>query len=70
MIFLNDIHYFSCSNYEKDYRGSCKTRHYVRADAIEQVVTFELRRLASFLKADEETFADLLAQKTNKDILS
>ena len=65
-----DIHYFSCSNYEKDYRGSCKTRHYVRADAIEQVVMLELRRLASFLKADEETFAELLSQKTNKDILA
>ncbi len=29
----------------------------------------ELRRLASFLKYDEEAFAEMLAQKTNKDIL-
>lgn len=30
----------------------------------------ELKRLASFLRDDEDTFAELLAQKTNKDILS
>lgn len=29
-----NICFFSCSNYAKDYRGSCPTRHYVRADAI------------------------------------
>lgn len=65
-----DIHYFSCSNYVKDTRGNCRTRHYIRTDAIEQVVMLELRRLASFLRDDEEYFADLLAQKTNKDILA
>lgn len=64
-----DIHYFSCSNYAKDYRGTCKSRHYIRADAIEQVVKLELRRLAGFLRDDEETFAEILSQKTNKDIL-
>lgn len=64
-----DIHYFSCSNYEKDYRGTCKSRHYIRADAVEQVVKLELRRLACFLRDDEETFAEILSQKTNKDIL-
>ena len=37
------IHFFSCSNYNKDTRGNCKTRHYVRADAIEQVVMLELK---------------------------
>ena len=41
-----DIHYFSCSNYAKDYRGTCPTRHYIRADAVETVVEMELRRLA------------------------
>ena len=64
-----DIHYFSCSNYVKDYRGTCQTRHYVRADAIEEVVTCELQRLADFLRYDEEGFAQLLADKTNKDML-
>ncbi len=64
-----DIHYFSCSNYAKDYRGTCRSRHYIRADAVEQVVKLELRRLAMFLREDEETFAEILSQKTNKDIL-
>ena len=36
---------------------------------MEQVVKLELRRLAGFLKDDEETFAEILSQKTNKDIL-
>ena len=42
---------------------------YVRADAVEQVVMLELRRMAEFLAADEEAFAELLAQKTDKELL-
>lgn len=64
-----EIQYFSCSNYKTDTRGTCETRHYVRADAIEQVVMLELRRMTQFLSDDEETFAELLAQKTNQDIV-
>ena len=64
-----DIHFFSCSNYKKDTRGNCKTRHYVRADAIEQVVTLELKRLARFLESNEEELAQLLAEKTNADMI-
>lgn len=64
-----NIQYFSCSNYKTDTRGTCETRHYIRADAIEQVVMIELRRMAQFLQDDEEAFAELLAQKNNKDIL-
>lgn len=62
-----DIHYFSCSNYVKDYRGSCPTRHYIRADAVEQVVMSELRLLADCFRYDEEHFAALLEQKTDSD---
>lgn len=65
-----DIQYFSCSNYKVDTRGTCETRHYIRADAIEQVVMLELRRMAMFLQSDEEKFADLLAKKTQKDIIN
>ena len=65
-----DIHFFSCSNYKSDTRGSCKTRHYIRADAIEQVVIWELQRMAAFLRSDEDVFADLLAQKTNADMIA
>ncbi len=64
-----DIHYFVCANNKVDYRGDCPGRHYVRADAIEQVVMLELRRMAEFLAADEEAFAELLAQKTDKELL-
>ena len=64
-----DIHYFVCANNAVDYRGSCPGRHYIRADAIEQVVTLELRRMADMLQRDESAFADLLAQKNNKELL-
>ena len=63
------IHYFSCSNYVKDYRGTCPTRHYIRADALEQVVMLELRRLAEFLTDDEDSFIEILTKKTNGDII-
>ena len=65
-----DIHFFSCSNYEKDYRGTCKTRHYIRADAVEEVVKLELGRLASYLRNDEESLAALLAEKTDRELLA
>lgn len=63
-----DIHFFACSNYEKDYRGTCKTRHYLRADAIETIVTNELKRLAALLECDEETFVALLQQQSEKEL--
>ena len=65
-----DIHYFSCSNYTKDYRGTCPTRHYIRADAAEEVVKLEIRRLAEYLRDDEESFIEILTAKTNRDILA
>ena len=67
---LQEIHFFSCSNYKKDTRGNCETRHYIRADAIEQVVMLELRRLAKYLESHEEEFAKLPAEKTNADMLA
>ena len=62
-----DIHYFSCGNYVKDTRGTCPERHYIRADALEQIVVFELKRLAIMLQQDEELLVDILEKKTNKD---
>ena len=64
-----DIHYFVCSNNKVDYRGTCDGRHYVRADAVEQVVMLELKRMANFLKDNEQEFAEILAQKTNAEML-
>lgn len=62
-----DIHFFSCSNYVKDTRGTCSKRHYLRADAIEQIVTNELKRLAALLECDEKAFAALLQQQSDKE---
>ncbi len=63
-----DIHYFSCSNYVKDYRGSCQHRHYVRADAIEQIVSMEIKKLANYLKHNEDELVEVLTMKTEADI--
>ena len=63
-----DIPFFMCGNYHGN-RGTCSSTHYLRADAIEQVVMLELRRLSKCLCDDEESFATLLADKTNADIL-
>lgn len=63
-----DIPFFMCGNYHGN-RGTCSSTHYLRADAIEQVVMLELRRLSKCLCDDEESFAMLLADKTNADIL-
>ena len=42
----------------------------MRADAIEQVVMMELRRMAEYLSDDEDAFAELLARKTDKELLT
>ena len=62
-----DIHYFSCSNYVKDTRGTCEDRHYIRADALEQIVIYELKRLAIMLQMDEPLLVEILEKKSNKD---
>ena len=63
-----DIPFFSCGNY-KGNRGTCKSTHYIRADALEQIVMMELRWLAQFLYDDEDTFAEMLAEKSNEDAI-
>ncbi len=64
-----NIHFFSCSNYVKDYRGTCETRHYVREDAIYEIVKLELRNMAYLLEYHEEEFAEALERKTNADAI-
>ncbi len=63
-----DIPFFSCGNY-KGNRGTCRSTHYIRADALEQIVMMELRWLAQFLYDDEDTFAEMLAEKSNEDAI-
>ena len=62
-----DIQYFSCSNYKTDTRGTCETRHYVREDAIAQVVKMELQYMATLLDEHEDEFAEALEEKANAD---
>ena len=63
----DSIQYFSCSNYKTDTRGTCETRHYVREDAIVQVVKMELQYMATLLDEHEDEFAEALEKKTNAD---
>ena len=62
-----EIHYFTCSDNKVDYRGNCPGRHYVRADALEEVVELELRRLVEMLEIDESYFAQLLLRKNDEE---
>lgn len=62
-----EIHYFTCSDNKVDYRGKCQGRHYVRADALEEVVKIELRRLVEMLEIDESYFAQLLLRKNDEE---
>ena len=62
-----EIHYFTCSDNKVDYRGKCPGRHYVRADALEEVIKLELRRLVEMLEIDESYFAQLLLRKNDEE---
>jgi len=62
----NQIKYFNCSNYRGN-RGLCNDTHYIRADALEQVMLLELRRMTAFLQDKEESFVNLLMDKSVKE---
>ena len=52
------IRFFSCSNY-KGMRGTCENTHYIREDALEQIVLMELTGLLLFLLPVTINFVDL-----------
>lgn len=58
-----ELKYFNCSNYRGN-RGTCDNTHYIRADALEQVMLLELRRMTRFLQGKEEDFVKLLMDKS------
>lgn len=58
-----ELQYFNCSNYRGN-RGTCNQTHYIRVDALEQVMLLEIRRLTAFLQDKEEDFVKLLMAKT------
>lgn len=62
-----DIHYFRCSNYKSD-RGTCPTTHYIRADALEHIVTLEVAKMIRMLEKDKDRFVELLSKKTETDM--
>jgi len=61
-----ELKYFNCSNYRGN-RGTCDSTHYIRADALEQVMLLEIRRMTRFLQDKEEDFVKLLMDKSIKE---
>ena len=57
------IGFYNCAKYRR-HRGMCNQSHYIRADALEQVLLLELQRMTSFLHDKEESFVNLLMDKT------
>ena len=51
----HDIKFFSCQNHDSGYRKCSKT-HYIRLDFLEQVVLYEVKRLAYFASEYENDF--------------
>ena len=62
------IKYFNCSNYRGN-RGTCTETHYIRADSLEQVLLLEIQRMTTFLQDKEESFVNLLMDKSLKQAL-
>lgn len=61
-----ELKYFNCSNYRGN-RGLCNETHYIRADALEQVMLLEIQRMTAFLQDKEEAFVNLLMDKSLKE---
>ena len=58
-----EIKYFNCANYRGN-RGLCNETHYIRDDALEQVMLLELQQMTRFLQDKEESFVNLLMDKS------
>ena len=55
----HDIKFFSCQNHNSGYRKCSKT-HYIRLDFLEQVVLYEVKRLACFASEYENDFIKVM----------
>lgn len=60
-----ELEYFNCSNYRGN-RGTCDDTHYIRADALEQVIVLELRRLFGYVRDHEDELAQRLKERAGK----
>lgn len=61
----HDIKFFSCQNHNSGYRKCSKT-HYIRLDFLEQVVLYEVKRLACFASEYENDFIKVIIGRSAK----
>ena len=61
----HDIKFFSCQNHNSGYRKCSKT-HYTRLDFLEQVVLYEVKRLACFASEYENDFIKAMIGRSAK----
>ena len=61
----HDIKYFSCNNRNSGLR-KCNATHYIRLDFLEQVVLYEVNRLASFANEYEDDFLKAMLGRSAK----
>ena len=61
----HDIKFFSCQNHNSGYRNCSKT-HYIRLDFLEQVVLYEVKRLACFASEYENDFIKAMIGRSAK----
>ena len=61
----HDIKFFSCQNHNSGYRKCSKT-HYIRLDFLEQVVLYEIKRLACFASEYENDFIKAMIGRSAK----
>ena len=61
----HDIKFFSCQNHNSGYRKCSKT-HYIRLDFLEQVVLYEVKRLACFASEYENDFIKAMIGRSSK----
>ena len=61
----HDIKFFSCQNHNSGYHKCSKT-HYIRLDFLEQVVLYEVKRLACFASEYENDFIKAMIGRSAK----
>lgn len=61
----HDIKFFSCNNHNSGLR-KCSSTHYIRLDFLEQVVLYEVHRLACFANEYENDFIKAIVGRSAK----
>lgn len=61
----HDIKFFSCQNHNSGLR-KCSATHYIRLDFLEQVVLYEVNRLAAFANEYERDFVKTMLDRSAK----